>query len=126
MTEFQPLQELDRLLGQAGVTAPSGFPPNSRYANTPVARLTAPDGTEVVYLRRRFIPQPEAFTASAHTTVEEGDRLDNLAWSLLGDPELYWRLCDGNRALTPAELEVVGRSLRIPLPEGVPTPKANG
>lgn len=126
MTDFQPLQELDRLLGHAGTAAPAAFPPNSRYNTTPVATLTAPDGTQVVYLRRRFVPPPEAFAAAGQATVGEGDRLDNLAAALLGDPEVFWRLCDANRALRPDELEVVGRVLVVPLPEGVPAANANG
>jgi hypothetical protein len=123
---FQPLQELDRLLGQAGTATPAAFPPNSRYNTTPVATLTAPDGTQVVYLRRRFVPPPEVYAAAGQATVAEGDRLDNLANSLLGDPALFWRLCDANRALRPAELEAVGRVLVVPLPQGVPAMKASG
>ena len=126
MAEFQPLQELDRVLGQAGTATPVVFPPNSRYNTTPVATLTAPDGSQIVYIRRRFVPQPEAFAAAGQAAVNDGDRLDNLANTLLGDPELFWRLCDANRALRPAELEVVGRVLVVPLPQGVPAMKASG
>jgi hypothetical protein len=120
---FQPLQQLDILLGQAGTATPAAFPPNSRYNTTPVATLTAPDGTQVVYLTRRFVPPPEAFAAAGGATVREGDRLDNLSAALLGDPELFWRMCDANRALQPDELEAVGRVLVVPLPEGVQAPK---
>lgn len=35
------------------------FTANSRYAATETTRLVGPDGTEVVYLKRRFLPQPE-------------------------------------------------------------------
>jgi len=44
----------------------------------------------------------------------------------LGDPELFWRVCDANRAMRPDELtETIGRRLRITLPEGIPaTPGA--
>ena len=38
----------------------------------------------------------------------------------LGDPELFWRLCDANVAMRPAELtETIGRRLHITLPEGM-------
>jgi len=40
---------------------------------------------------------------------------------VLGDPELFWRLCDANDTLHPQELtEAVGRRLSVPLPEGIP------
>ena len=36
----------------------------------------------------------------------------------LGDPEQYWRVCDANDAMNPAELTVrPGRTLRVPLPQ---------
>ena len=57
--------------------------------------------------------------AEEHAVVQ-GDRLDNLAGLYLGDPALFWRLCDANRAMRPEELtETVGRQLRITLPQGV-------
>ncbi len=53
-------------------------------------------------------------------TVTQGDRLDNVTAHYLGDPEQFWRVCDANNAMRPAELEEVGRRVRITLPEGVP------
>lgn len=117
MTE--PLAHLEALLAQA-TTAPR-FPANSRYHATPVARLELPDGRAIAYLRRRVVPPPEAFATLREHLVVQGDRLDTIAALQLGDPELFWRLCDANGALRPDELiEEIGRRLRIPLPEGVP------
>jgi len=96
------------------------FPFNSRYAETPTARRVAPDGESVIYLRRRFVPQPESLALLQEHTVAEGERLDHLAAGYLGDPEQFWRLCDANNALRPRELERPGRVLRITLPDGVP------
>jgi hypothetical protein len=124
VTEFQPLQALAQLLGQSGPLPPVMFPPNSRYAGVEVAMHPGPDGTEVAYLRRRFVPQPSDSAAAGTYTVAEADRLDNVAFQLLGDPELFWRLCDANRAMVPTELQEVGRMLIVPLPPGVPAPKA--
>ena len=102
----------------AGAEAPA-FDAGSRYSGLPTARWTRPDGTEVAYVRRRFVPHPERFATAAVHVVGEGDRLDNLAVATIGDPSQYWRICDGNGAMRPAELvETVGVTLRIPLPEG--------
>ena len=55
--------------------------------------------------------------------MAEGDRLDNLAATYLGDPELFWRIADANNAMRAAELtDEIGRALRITLPEGIPAP----
>ena len=63
----------------------------------------------------------ERFAAVQEHAVAEGDRLDNVAARYLGDPELFGRICDANRALRPdALLETIGRRLRITLPEGLP------
>lgn len=42
------------------------------------------------------------------------DRLDMLAFDLLGDPQGFWRLADLNRAYDPARLLEPGGSLRAP------------
>ena len=43
----------------------------------------------------------------------------SIAAKYLGDPEQFWRICDANGAVRPDELEMVGRRLRITLPEGL-------
>ena len=97
------------------------FPPTSRYHGLATATRTAADGQEIVYLTRRFVPSPEDLDEIHQHTVQQGDRLDLLAAHYLGDPELFWRLCDANRALQPQELTVtVGRKLRVTMPAGVP------
>lgn len=116
-----PIEAL--LLAGAGANR---FPPNSRYHATPVGTLALPDGRQVAYLRRRFVPRPDSLALLYTIRVEEGDRLDNLAATHLGDPELFWRLCDANAATRPDELTAeLGRELRVTLPEGVPG-SANG
>jgi hypothetical protein len=97
------------------------FPPNSRYADTPVAVLETPGERSIVHLRRRFVPPPERFALLQEHTVVQGDRPDTLAARLIGDPELYWRLCDANGVMRPCELTgTPGRKLRVTLPEGIP------
>ncbi|MEW7847663.1 LysM domain-containing protein [Massilia aurea] len=97
------------------------FPTNSRYQATETMRMTAPGGAEVVFLQRRFVPQPERLASLLEHPVAEGDRLDNLAGRYLGDAEQFWRICDANRAMRPQQLvETIGRRLTIALPDGVP------
>jgi nucleoid-associated protein YgaU len=96
------------------------FAPNSRYYNLPTATLKIPDGTTIAYLQRRFCPQPERFQQLQQYTVMQGDRLDNISAKFLGDPTLFWRICDANRALRPEELTAtVGRKLSITMPDGI-------
>lgn len=99
------------------------FPPTSRYHGIATAEWTGPDGRIHAHLRRRFLPEPGAFALLQEHAVVEGDRLDNISATYLGDPEQFWRLCDANRAMFPSELtDEVGRRLRITLPEGIPGP----
>lgn len=97
------------------------FAPTSRYAATETATLEAADGTVTIYLRRRFLPQPERLALVREHAVSQDERLDTVTAHYLDDPEQFWRICDANRAMRPAALlERIGRKLRITLPEGVP------
>jgi hypothetical protein len=97
------------------------FPANSRYQDVETTKRVQPDSTEVVYLKRRFVPHPERFALLQEHVVAEGDRLDNIAARYLGDPEQFWRVCDANRAMRPDELtEEIARRLRITMPDGIP------
>ena len=94
------------------------FEPKSRYYAIETAQWTALDGAIIVYKRRRFLPLATGEMLAEHT-VTEGDRLDNITARYLGDPELFWQLCDGNRAMHPEELTAeIGRKLNIALPQG--------
>jgi len=95
------------------------FAPTSRYYGLGTTTILQ-QGRPVAYLSRRFVPPPERFQLLQQHTVIQGDRLDNIAAQYLGDPTLFWRLCDANRAMRPWKLvETVGRKLRITMPEGV-------
>jgi hypothetical protein len=109
-----------------GPAKPPLFPPNSRYAGIDTGTFTTTKGNNIVYVRRRFVPPPEGFALLQEYAVVQGDRLDNLAAKFVGDPEQFWQICDANAAMRPEELtEIVGRILRITLPEGIPgTPNA--
>jgi hypothetical protein len=98
----------------------SPFALNSRYLGIDTATFTTATGQTIAYLRRRFVPPQSVFAPIGQHTVAQGERLDNIAWKFLGDPELFWRLSDANGAMRPEELEQVGRVLTITLPQGVP------
>lgn len=101
-----------------------GLPSRSRYAGVEAVALVRADGAQVPYLQRRFVPDPDRFETVVEHAVAEGERLDNLTAAYLDDPEQFWRLCDANRALRPAELtERLGDTVRITLPEGVAGPR---
>jgi hypothetical protein len=95
------------------------FAPNSRYYGLGTMTIMQ-KGRPVAYLLRRFVPPPERFQLLQQHTVMQGERLDNIAAQYLGDPTLFWRLCDANGAMRPAELvETVARKLRITMPDGI-------
>ncbi len=95
------------------------FAPNSRYHSVETAEWLQPGGTPVVYLRRRFVPDPSRFVTVQEYRVVEGARLDRMAAAVLGDPQQFWRLPDANGSLHPLELEEIGRRIRLTLPEGM-------
>ena len=95
------------------------YPPNSRYHGLPILRLPEGDARETAYLSRRFLPPAERHVEIRMHRVIEGERLDNIAAHYLGDPEMFWRLCDANGVKRPSELtELAGRLIRITLPDG--------
>jgi hypothetical protein len=110
-----PLADLLELSARAAL-----FPPSSRYHGIETATIER-DGRTIVYLRRRFVPAAERFALLHEHVVSEGERYDTLAARYLGDPEQFWRLCDANAVMRPADLTAtVGAVVRITLPEGIP------
>jgi nucleoid-associated protein YgaU len=114
-----PLQALI----QMGVVPAVNFPADSRYYRSGTLTYTTPDGQSITYLARRFVPQPGApnFATVASHTVRQGDRLDLIAAKYLGDPLIFWLICDANGAIRPDDLvETPGTVLSITMPQGVP------
>ncbi len=94
------------------------FPVTSRYYGIETAKFVSPNGRQIVYLRRRFLPLATTAILTEHT-VTQSDRLDNITARYLGDPEQFWRLCDANNAMHPDELtSELGRRINIPLIQG--------
>ena len=96
------------------------FAPTSRYYSVPTLTMKLPDGRTVTYLQRRFVPDPSLFSTLTTYTVVQGDRLDRMTYSFLGDPLQFWRVADANGVLRPDDLEEPGRTVRITLPQGLP------
>jgi hypothetical protein len=112
-----PLQALT----QMGVLPLVNFPADSRYYGSGVLQHTAPNGQSIPYLVRRFVPQPGApnFATVARHSVRQGDRLDLIAAKYLGDPLVFWIICDANGAIRPHDLVAQsGRVLAITTPQG--------
>jgi len=109
----------------AGTGAPTN--PSSRYYGAAVEQFLLPNGTPVKYLGRRIIPQASTYTSTQTYVITDSDRLDNLAFRFLGDPILYWMICDANRATDPDELTgQSGRTIVVPLAASIPPGARNG
>ena len=94
------------------------FTHTSRYANVSKATHTMADGRDVIYIKRRFLPDAAAMPLLAEVAVEQSDRPDLITARTLGDPEQFWRVCDANTVMHPQELIAEpGRRVRVPLPQ---------
>jgi nucleoid-associated protein YgaU len=114
-----PLQAMMML----GVVPQVTFPTDSRYYGSAVLQYTAPNGQVIPYLQRRIVPQPGAPNYATINTyiVHQNDRLDLIAAKYLGDPLMFWLICDANGAMNPNDLVCTpGTSLSITTPQGVP------
>lgn len=100
---------------------------SSRYYGADVGMYKRVDGTLVAYLKRRIVPQQQIYTSVQDYVVADGDRLDNLAAKFLGDPLLFWMICDANGASDPDELTAqTGRTIKIPIASAVQPGVRNG
>jgi hypothetical protein len=117
---------LSALISSAAATgAPTN--PNNRYYGAAVEQCELADGTPVRYLGRRIIPQASTYASTQTYVVKDGDRLDNLAATFLGDPLLFWMICDANGVSDPDELTgEAGRQILIPVPATAPPGARNG
>lgn len=114
-----PLQALI----QMGVVPTVNFPHDSRYYGTGTLTYVTPAGDAITYLARRIVPQPgpDNFATIAQHSVKQGDRLDLIAAKYLGDPLIFWLICDANGAIDPQDLTATaGKVLDITTPQGVP------
>ena len=114
-----PLQALVQL----GVVPTVTFPADSRYYGASTLTYVSSTGEAIAYLAPRIVPQPgfPNFATVAQHTVRQGDRLDLIAAKYLGDPLIFWLICDANGAIDPHDLVATpGKVLNITTPQGVP------
>lgn len=87
---------------------------NSRYANCKIELLV--DAANPTQPKPTIIPTPPHLRAFNYTEyqVVYGDRVDNLAYSFLNDPGLWWVIANANPEITLWIDLVPGTILRIP------------
>jgi hypothetical protein len=95
------------------------FDPTSRYFSLKDLKYTLlgegnSNNRVVTYKERRFLPSVTQIDIVQEVIVEAGQRLDNIAFHNIGDPEQYWRICDSNEAMHPLEMTAeLGKRLYI-------------
>ena len=77
------------------------FTRTSRYASVADATYEDSSGRQIAYKLLRITPVTAPMTTHA---VAQGDRLDLVSYQYYGDPEQFWRICDGNSAQRPDDL----------------------
>ena len=113
-------QDIQTLLSAAGLDSTT-FEPTSRYYSKPLTSSVTVNGEIIIHSTRRFVPASDNFALLQYHFVEQGDRIDNLSYKYLADPQQFWKLCDANNIDKPSDLtKDVGSTIRITLPEGVP------
>jgi len=93
------------------------FDSTSRYASLETSTIKLADGTEVSFVKRRFIPQADTLQIIGQTKTVQGDRMDTVTARTLGEPLSFWRVADANEAMDPFDLvDEIDRTLNIPMP----------
>lgn len=95
--------------------------PNSRYATTPQAEISRPDGTLVRYIVPPLLPPPDSYQPARRVRVTDSDRSDILAAQAYGQATAWWLLANANTAAHPDQLTQPPNSIRV-----IPMPDLNG
>jgi phage tail protein X len=85
---------------------------NSRYQDSALATVTAPDGSQRVVI----VPSPQldyTFTFTEYQVIGS-DRPDLLAWRFYSDATQWWQIADGNPEITDWTNVPSGTLIRIP------------
>ena len=89
------------------------FDPNSRYADAEPFTVVAGPGRPVAVVPAFEPPLQELL--GIHLRLE-GQRLDHLASRYLGDPTLWWRICELSNVMLP---DALAETREIPIPRRV-------
>jgi hypothetical protein len=88
----------------------------SRYEQVPTLQYEDADGRIISYKALRDVPDVSAHAAHV---VDEGERLDHIAFAHYREPDRFWRICDANIVVKPERLIArPGEILDIPPAEG--------
>src|SRR5262249_9355300 len=106
-----------RALTFVGSSGGSGmFFRGTRYEKVDTAQITNSSGRVISYKKVRFIPPT---TAVVGHNVIPGERLDQISNSFYKDAQRFWRICDANFAMWPAdEVALANVTILIPPSEG--------
>ena len=92
--------------------------PDGRYATSELRSRIGPDGRPIVYLGRRFLPDPATLTIAGIAEMAAGDRIDVFSARVQGASTAWWRIADARAVIDPGELENPPlQRLKVPLPE---------
>lgn len=93
--------------------------PDSRYFYLPQRSTVGAEGEEQFFLARRIIPQADSYGIAQTVRADKDSRIDWLAAQAIGNPLLYWQICDANGLTEPATaLQPDGKTIGIPIPRG--------
>lgn len=84
---------------------------SSRYANVEAYTVLDAQGRAHRALKMRLVPPTPAVFRH---TVQEGERLDLLAFKYYGKADRFWRIGDANNTMQPEALLQPGRKILIP------------
>ena len=88
----------------------------SRYEQVATLQYEDADGRIISYTARRELPN---LASRAAHVVDEGERLDHIAFAHYREPDRFWRICDANIVVKPERLTArPGEILDIPPAEG--------
>ncbi len=87
--------------------------PASRFANLPVIRVQAPDGSPRLVIALRLTPSSSE-NVNPYQFIQ-GDSIDLLAQRFYGDEGLWWRILDANPLIYPLDIQP-NNALNIPAP----------
>jgi nucleoid-associated protein YgaU len=82
----------------------------SRYYGQPVMTVNTAEGTSVAV----FGPPVSGPNTFVYYTVQQGDRMDTIAYAVYGVPDYWWKIADSNPEIFYPDGLTPGSVIRIP------------